>query len=512
MRFTSRKKANEFYREVLRDAERDGCVQSTMAELGKKDLFFLLSRILNRQDIQNDWLFDRCQEVQQEPNECLDLWAREHRKSTIITFALTIQDIICDPEITIGIFSITRPLAKDFLKQIKTEFEDNRLLKELYSDVLWKDPKKQAKIWSLDDGIIVRRKTNPKESTVEAFGLLEGLPTGKHFHIRVYDDMIDEKTVTSPEIIKKSIERWELSLNIGSDRHIPKYNTCNIARYIGTRYHFNDPYAEMKKRNVAKIRLHPATDNGKIDGNPVYFTQALLNKKREDMGPYIFGCQLLLDPTADEAQGFKEEWFEHWYPKEWDRMNIYILIDPASEKKKTSDYTVMWVVGLAEDGNTYLIDGVRDRFNLTQRTNWLFKLHRQYRPIAVGYEKYGMQADIEHIEYVMEDENYRFQITPLGGQMPKNDRIKRLIPTAENHKLYIPAKLIYVDTHKKTQNLSHYLLQDEFLAFPVSQYDDAMDCLARIKDEEMNAQHPEIVPAGLFKKPETAATDYDIFA
>jgi hypothetical protein len=59
----------------------------------------------------------------------LDLWAREHYKSTVITFALTIQDILNDPEITVGIFSHTRPIAKAFLRQIKQEFETNEDLK-----------------------------------------------------------------------------------------------------------------------------------------------------------------------------------------------------------------------------------------------------------------------------------------------------------------------------------------------------------------------------------------------
>ena len=93
-------------------------------------------------------------------------------------------------------------------------------------------------------------------------------------------------------------------------------------------------------------------------------------------------------------------------------MNIYLLVDPANEKKKTSDYTVMEVIGLAPDNNYYLIDAIRDRLNLTERTEKLFQFHRKYRPLKTGYEKYGMQSDIEHMKYVMEQKNYRFDITP----------------------------------------------------------------------------------------------------
>ena len=96
------------------------------------DLFFLLVYGMKREDMNRDWLYERCREVQREPDGHLDLWSREHYKSTIITVGLTIQNILNDPELTVGIFSHTRPIAKAFLRQIKREFETNRLLQELF--------------------------------------------------------------------------------------------------------------------------------------------------------------------------------------------------------------------------------------------------------------------------------------------------------------------------------------------------------------------------------------------
>ena len=105
--------------------------------------------------------------------------------STIITFGLTIQDILVDPEITAGIFSHTRPIAKGFLRQIKREFEWNTALKSLFPDILYQEPHERSPKWSEDDGLVVKRRGNPKESTVEAWGLVDGQPTGKHFSLMV---------------------------------------------------------------------------------------------------------------------------------------------------------------------------------------------------------------------------------------------------------------------------------------------------------------------------------------
>ena len=211
--FQNRQEAKAFYQTALRGKGGEE-LRMEVRKLCRYDLFFLLIFMLKRFDIDRDWLFDRCKEVQNEPDGCLDLWAREHYKSTIITFGKTIQDILIDPEVTVGIFSHTRPIAKGFLRQIKHEFEQNKELIGVFPDILWENPK-QAPKWSEDDGIIVKRKTNPKEATVEAWGLVDGQPVSKHFNILVFDDVVTLASVTTPEMINKTTAAWEMALNLG---------------------------------------------------------------------------------------------------------------------------------------------------------------------------------------------------------------------------------------------------------------------------------------------------------
>jgi hypothetical protein len=220
-----------------------------LRNLCKSDLYFLLRYACNRADLEHPWLFARCREVQASPNGHLDLWAREHRKSSIITFGMTIFNILNNPEVTIGIFSHTRPIAKGFLRQIKRELEANENLKAWFPDIIWENPSKEAPKWSEDDGITVRRKTNPKESTVEAWGLVDGQPTSKHFKVRVYDDVVTAGSVGSPEMISKTSEALALSDNLGTEG--------GACRYIGTRYHFFDAYSDIMARKIAEPRIYP---------------------------------------------------------------------------------------------------------------------------------------------------------------------------------------------------------------------------------------------------------------
>lgn len=458
-------------------------VDAACAKLCIEDLFYLLCFGLGRKDVEHPWIYSRCKEVQEFPDGYLDLWAREHFKSTIITYAKTIQDILINPEITAGLFSHTRPIAKGFLRQIKREFESNERLKRWFPDVLYASPAKESPKWSEDDGIIVKRKGNPKEATIEAWGLVDGQPTGKHFSLMVYDDVVTRESVTSPDMIKKVTDAWELSRNLGAEG--------GRTRYIGTRYHYNDTYREIMAREAAKPRIYPATVDGKVDGEPVLLSRERLAEKRREQGPYTFGCQMLQNPKADEAQGFMVDWMRFYQPGGTTTgLNLYMLIDPAGEKKKENDYTVIFVLGLGSDQNYYVVDCVRDRLNLTERCRKVMDLHRQYRPLAVGYEKYGLQSDIEHIEYVQAKENYRFAITQLGGPTPKNDRIRKLIPIYEQGRMYWPTTLYYVDYQRQSSDLVRVFKEQEYMPFPVAVHDDMLDCQARILDQELGAVFP----------------------
>ena len=464
--------------------------------MARTDLAFLLAVILNRSDIEHPWLWERCREVETEPNGYLDIWAREHYKSTIITFGLTVMDILANHgneapgawakqgiEPTFGIFSHTRPTAKKFLRQIKQEFEQNIRLKELFPDILWSDPQKQAPKWSEDDGIVVRRKGNPKESTVEAWGIVDSQPTGAHFTVRVYDDVVEAKAVQTVDAMKKTTSQWELSENLGA--------RGGVARYPGTRYHLLDTYGVMIERGAVKVRKHPATKNGKPDGEPVFLSRKENEDKRRVMGAHTYACQMLQNPREDELDGFKAEDMRYYRKVKAAGMNVYILVDPANEKKKTSDYTALMVIGMAADRNYYVLDMVRDRLSLRERTELLFAKHRQWNPRKVGYEKYGKDADIEHIEYVQDEESYHFEVVALGGPLGNIDRVRRLVPTHEAHRWYYPEVVQYVDHEKRSRNLTQVLRDEELVPFPVGMHADMMDAQSRILDEEFGAKWPK---------------------
>ncbi len=455
---------------------------AALRELAKTDLFFFLVYILNREDADHPWIYDRCREFQANPNGHLDLWAREHYKSTIITFAATIQEILNNQEGTYCILSFTGGIARAFAKQIKRELETNIKLIQLFPDVLYTNPAKESPKWTENEGIIVKRKGNPKEATLEAWGLVDNQPTSKHYTGIVYDDTVTKDTVSNPEMVAKTVEAWELSDNLRAKG--------GWVRYIGTRYHFNDPYKVMMERGIIP-RIHAATNNGSMEGKPVLLTMAQLQEKRRIQGVYTFNCQMLQNPVRDNVQGFNEAWLRYWPAIQYNNLNKYIICDPASSKKDYADYTAMWCIGVGPDKNYYILDVVRDRLNLTERCNLLMTWHQAYKPIGVGYEKYGLQSDIEHYEYVMNQRNYRFGITELGGKTAKPERIKKLVPIFEAGRIFLPETKVKVNYENVQEDLIALFIKNEYKAFPYPYHDDMLDCMARMLDPELMVTFPQ---------------------
>jgi hypothetical protein len=131
-----------FYAEIENEID-----DKARALLNCNDRFYLFTVTCNRSDAWHPWLFERCREVEHNPDGHLDLWARYHYKSSICTFAGCLQEIIIDPEITIAIMSGSNKIAQPFLVQLQEEMERNETLKRIHPDVFWDEPRKEAPQW-----------------------------------------------------------------------------------------------------------------------------------------------------------------------------------------------------------------------------------------------------------------------------------------------------------------------------------------------------------------------------
>jgi hypothetical protein len=94
-------------------------------------------------------------------------------------------------------------------------------------------------------------------------------------------------------------------------------------------------------------------------------------------------------------------------------------------------------------------------------------------------------ADVEHFKDRMERENYRFEITELGGDHgeerphPAVDSVVR----AGSH--YLPPILNKTNYEGRTVDLINSFKNDEYLPFPVGTHDDMLDALARCLDDNL---------------------------
>lgn len=397
------------------------------------------------------WRVHSVESVESVPTNCIEVDSDDGlylvgkelvatHNSSVGTFAGVIQEILIDPEITIAIMSGTNKIAIPFLTQIQMEFENNDDMKRIHSDVLWDEPRKQAPLWARDKGIIVKRKGNPKEATVEAFGVIDGMRTGRHFDLLDFDDLIDESMVDNPDIVKKVTQRWELAGNLG--RHTKKTRKW----HWGTRYSYQDTYGVLLERGVLKERRYPATHDGTLNGDPVMMKREEWDKLKLSQRSTV-NAQMLLNPLAGNESTFEMTKLKH-YDVIPSILNVYILIDPSKGATKRSDRTAIAVVGIDVGGNKYLLDGYCHRMKLSERYRLICQLkekwenHPGVQMVKVGYERYGMQSDVEVIgEYQERDKNY-FEIielnTPRQGGHAKNDRIERLEPDFNHAKFFLP--------------------------------------------------------------------------
>jgi hypothetical protein len=367
------------------------------------DLWFIVNFVLKIPGADRPFVIKACQEVESGPDGwCIDLWARYHYKSTIKTIARNIQRILRNPEVCIMIASHTRPAAKKFMKSIMLEFEQNEFLKACFPDVLWQKPRNESPTWSEDNGIIVKRKSiGRKESTVEAHGIKEGMPTGTHFEYIDLDDLETIGDVKNPDVIQKGRTAVDLC-NFLKTEHGVIDITGTPYSHIAIYY----PYIIGKKRadGSAKFmfRRKPVTHDGTKDGVPIMITAEELADIHVDMaqdgyGEYSFNCQMLIDPTPKGSQALDSTKLRRIDFKDIPQNLVkFMVIDPAGDDDENAtkgDDWGVWIVGVEPKANElgirrrYILDGYLDVISESAAPELLGRMFMNNGPIRqVGYE------------------------------------------------------------------------------------------------------------------------------
>lgn len=446
-----------------------------MAELGRRDLYFLSRGILGRgkaDAMTKQVHVPLCRFLQDSTiQNKLVVLPRSFLKSTLACIKLSIWFSLSNANIRILIACNIIDNAMIHLRTIKHIFERNTLFRHLYPDII---PDIRKVQWS-DHAVTVRR-TGGGEATFTAAGVGVNV-VGTHYDVIIMDDILTAKKddVTGDELapsqldIDRAIGWYKLAISL--------FDTPSkgLTFYIGTRWAIHDVIDYILENDKS---FEPYIQNVYVDGTkdtPVYperFDAKALEQIKARQGPYIYASQYLLNPLPIEKMVFKPEYIQYFerLPLKvpyW----IYTYVDPAISSKKEACNTAIVTIARTFDNRIYVIECIRKKgMSISELCTEIFAVHKKYKPRLVGVESVAYQEAIgKHLKEQMRVKNYFFNVrddTPTRDE-PKDARIRGMQPR-------FAAKAVWIKNYMS--GLETELL--EYQGVERSRYVDAIDALA----------------------------------
>lgn len=318
---------------------------------------------------------------------------------------------------------------------------------------------------------------------------------GRRADLMVIDDPFGSREDADSELIRTKLwDWWKFDL-------IPRLKPGGRVVLINTRYHEDDIAGRILQEEGEKwevIKIPMIAEEGETDplgrapGERLWgewFTEEMVEEAKRD--PRTWTSLYQQRPAPIGGGELKKSWVQFYDSGQFAEMNKIMLVDPAGGRKdKRSDFTAIWVIGLGADDNVYVLDMVRDRINMAERTEIIFRLHRKWKPLQVRVERYGLMADVENLRNEQNRRNYRFPLVEVGGATKKEDRIRRLVPYFQAGRVWFPREFAYTDYSGKQQDLVQKFIEEELAVFPVGAYDDMLDALSRFAEPTLDLPWP----------------------
>ena len=262
----------------------------------------------------------------------LDLWPRGHYKTTIL-IGRVVQDILCDPDVTIFICHAVEDEVKNIVEEVGEHFKSNLDLRRVVPHIVYNSRKKDF-LKALQ--FTVKRDKYSRQPTVRGASAASEI-TGAHCDRIYLDDIVGRKTIADSGLPK--IKSWFQSTVM------PVLNPGGTICVTGTCWDIKDPYQEWRKDSDWKVRHRAAYEKDGVPdrkGDPVLLTRKQLRTIERRMGPSDFAFQYMNDPSPSGDKPWNPSQCEHYVgthanaeqslPGAKGKGTVFILSDPAPAK------------------------------------------------------------------------------------------------------------------------------------------------------------------------------------
>lgn len=405
----------------------------------------------------------------------LILMPRGHLKSSVITVADTIQQIVSNPDLTCLITSDIWTSAKTFLFEIK-----EHLTKSALPSIFGSFRPSFTSRWKWSEGQIVvnQRRLTQKSPTIDTGGLDKGL-TSQHYNLIKADDIVTRQNVgTTEQITKVKTYLGDLIKLLEPD---------GIMEVIGTRWHDADCYGHIEKiltdpklgGDAFVVYKRKAVESGVVIFPKKFSIEKLANIKMQ-IGTTEYSSNFDNEPLSSEDQVFKGTAL--YWTDLGDGAIHAITFDPATSEKKTSCDAVVMDSAITKSNQLCVVeyaifkgsDKKPDRM-----IDKIFSFVQTYRQksgvIRVGVETNGGQEI--YLQLLQEEQRKRnlfFEIVPIHQHVDKSSRIRALQPRWESGNLLLK------------QGMTE--LEEQLTRFPIAEKVDILDALA-MQLQVSNPQH-----------------------
>lgn len=221
--------------------------RAAIREACRTSLKYLAKEVLGMSKWDDNLHDDLANFLEQSGKYKLILIPRGHLKSSIVTIAWTIQQLLRDPNLRILIRNAVWDQSRRFLGQIQGYLEDGQL------PIVFGRFKTQKTVWTREELDIHQRKVKKASPSIMTAGLETSL-TGLHFDIIIDDDLVNDKNTSTKEQIQKVIDAYNDSFNL--------LDRGGMHIVIGTRWSNKDLYGHILTTDTKTVNLMKAEQKG----------------------------------------------------------------------------------------------------------------------------------------------------------------------------------------------------------------------------------------------------------